>query len=94
MQHITDTKSLLAHLHMFFSNAFMDRYTNFDTFDAFCCSSAVIVNWWADAWHYSQVLLDLFVCESTVFSSWEEMVTAAVAFHTESQETLEQISDP
>lgn len=60
-----------------FTDEFMEKYTSFQTFEAFRYSSAVLVNWDADIWHYSPELLDLFVRESTCFTSWDEMVRAA-----------------
>lgn len=60
-----------------FSDEFMAEHTNFDNFDGFKFSSAVIVNWEAETLVYSKTLLDNFVKESTRFSSWEEMIQTA-----------------
>ncbi len=68
---------LRAVLREIFTDSFMHEYTNFDDFDCFCFSSAVIVNWEADTLIYARERLDSFVNESTRFSAWEEMVMTA-----------------
>ena len=60
-----------------FTDEFMKEYTNFDNFEGFRYSSAVITNWNADQMVYAQLLMDNFVQESTKFSSWDEMVQVA-----------------
>lgn len=60
-----------------FPDAFMQRHTNFPSFQVFCYSSSVIVNWTADPMVYDETLLDCFVRESTEFSDWETMVRCA-----------------
>ena len=55
----------------------MQKYTNFENFEAFRYSSAVITDWTAPRMVYSKLLMDGFVNESTRFSSWDEMVTTA-----------------
>ena len=60
-----------------FTDEFMKEYTNFDNFEGFRYSSAVITNWNADQMVYAQLLMDSFVQESTKFSSWDEMVQVA-----------------
>lgn len=60
-----------------FTDEFMQKYTNFQSFEGFRYSSAVITNWNADRMVYSRLLMDNFVRESTRFSSWDEMVMAA-----------------
>lgn len=60
-----------------FTDDFMKENTNFNNFEGFQYSSAVITNWNSDKMVYAQLLMDNFVKESTRFSSWEEMVKAA-----------------
>lgn len=64
-------------LDMIFTDEFMRENTNFDNFEGFRYSSAVITNWDSDKMVYAQLLMDHFVKESTRFDSWEEMVKAA-----------------
>lgn len=64
-------------LNTIFSDEFMQKNTNFENFEAFQYSSAVIANWKADRMVYAELLMDNFVKESTGFSTWEEMVKAA-----------------
>ena len=60
-----------------FTDRFMAKYTNFETFESFRYSSAVVVNWESDVLIYARERLDAIVRESTQFSSWEEMVRSA-----------------
>ncbi|MCU6762301.1 Uncharacterised protein [uncultured Roseburia sp.] len=60
-----------------FTDEFMKSFTNFENFEGFQYSSAVITNWNSERMVYSQLLMDNFVRESTRFSSWNEMVIAA-----------------
>ena len=69
-----DFRKLLERI---FNDEFMKKHTNFDNFEGFKYSSAVIANWNAEKMVYAQLLMDNFVKESTEFSSWEEMVKAA-----------------
>ncbi len=64
-------------LEIIFDDAFMQENTNFENFEAFKYSSAVITNWNAEHMVYAKLLMDGFVKESTRFESWEEMVMAA-----------------
>ena len=64
-------------LQVIFTDEFMKENTNFDNFEAFQYSSAVIANWKADPMVYAKLLMDGFVQESTRFKSWDEMVRAA-----------------
>ena len=64
-------------LDVIFNDDFMKKHTNFDNFEGFKYSSAVIANWEADKMVYAQLLMDNFVDESTEFSTWEEMIKAA-----------------
>lgn len=66
-----------ALLQTIFTDEFMKENTNFENFEAFQYSSAVITNWKADHMVYAQLLMDGFVQESTRFQSWDEMVRAA-----------------
>lgn len=60
-----------------FTDHFMQTHTNFEKFEYFRYSSAVIANWDADPMVYDEALLDLFVQESTAFHSFDEMVRNA-----------------
>ena len=60
-----------------FNDDFMKANTNFDNFEGFKYSSAVIVNWTTDQMIYADYLMDGFVRESTRFQSWDEMVKTA-----------------
>lgn len=60
-----------------FTDEFMSQYTNFETFRYFKYSSAVICNWEAETMIYDEELLNLFVKESTNFSTFNEMVEKA-----------------
>ena len=71
------TEDLRRHLETIFNDDFMKAHTNFENFEGFKYSSAVIANWNADTVVYAQLLMDNFVKESTEYSSWEEMVKAA-----------------
>ena len=64
-------------LNTIFSDEFMKKYTEFDNFEGFKYSSAVMANWDSDQMIYSQTVFDNFVKESTQFTSWEEMVKTA-----------------
>ncbi len=64
-------------LERIFNDDFMKAHTNFENFEGFKYSSAVIANWNAEKMVYAQLLMDNFVKESTEYSSWEEMVKAA-----------------
>lgn len=64
-------------LNIIFSDEFMQANTNFENFEAFQYSSAVITNWKSDHMVYAQLLMDNFVKESTCFQSWDEMVKIA-----------------
>jgi len=64
-------------LNIIFTDEFMQEYTNFENFEAFQYSSAVITNWKAEHMVYAQLLMDGFVNESTKFSTWDEMVKTA-----------------
>lgn len=64
-------------LETLFTDEYMKKYTNFDNFEAFRYSSAVIVDWERDPMIYSRVLLDNFVNESTSFNTFDQMVLHA-----------------
>lgn len=61
-----------------FNDAFMQKYTRFQTFEAFQYSSAVFVNWKTETLIYNEDIFDGFVDESTQFKTWEEMAICAV----------------
>lgn len=69
-------------LESIFTDAYMQEYTSFTSFDAFRYSSAVIVNWEKDPMIYSKQLFDNFVNESTKFKSFDEMVLHALTHKT------------
>lgn len=75
--YINDAPQTMRLLNDVFTEAFMAAHTKFRSFEGFRYSSAVIVNWDAQQIVYDSALLDLFVRESTAFSSWDEMVRAA-----------------
>lgn len=75
---VDNDESFRKLLRSVFTERFMLENTNFENFDGFCYSSAVITNWNANPMVYNEDLLDRFVCESTKFHSWEEMVKTAV----------------
>ena len=64
-------------LDMIFTDEFMQKYTNFDSFEPFKYSSAVMVNWGSSEMIYRPEIFDNFVKESTQFQSWDEMVMKA-----------------
>lgn len=64
-------------LEMIFTDEFMQKYTNFDSFEPFKYSSAVMVNWGGDEMIYMEDVFNNFVKESTVFQTWDEMVMKA-----------------
>lgn len=67
-------KNLLKEI---FTDQFMQDCTNFENFEYFKYSSAVICNWDAPKMVYDETLLNLFVKESTVFTTFDEMVKKA-----------------
>ena len=64
-------------LDIIFTDEFMQANTNFQNFEAFKYSSAVIANWNKERMVYAKLLMDGFVKESTRFQSWDEMVMTA-----------------
>lgn len=64
-------------LNTIFTDEFMKANTNFENFEGFQYSSAVITNWRSNHMVYAQLLMDNFVKESTRFHSWDEMVKTA-----------------
>ena len=69
-----------------FTDEFMQANTNFESFEYFCYSSAVINDWDADVMIYDEELLNWFVMESTEFCTFDEMVRAATNQHFRSEE--------
>ncbi|MDR1573091.1 MAG: hypothetical protein LBS24_02145 [Clostridiales Family XIII bacterium] len=63
-----------------FTDEFMRCNTNFENFEAFRYSGAVIINWDAEVLIYNRERLDSFVNESTSFSTWNEMIKSACDF--------------
>lgn len=64
-------------LNIIFTDAFMQKYTNFESFEYFRYSSAVMVNWSGEYMIYPEKVFNNFVVESTVFKTWDEMVMKA-----------------
>lgn len=64
-------------LDMIFTDEFMQKYTNFENFEYFRYSSAVMVNWGGDHMIFQETVFNNFVIESTQFKSWDEMVMKA-----------------
>lgn len=64
-------------LDMIFTEEFMKKYTNFENFDNFKYSSAVMVNWGQEYMIYSETVFNHFIVESTVFKTWNDMVMKA-----------------
>lgn len=73
-----ELKRLLQQL---LGDAFMRKHSRFQSFEAFRYSSAVFVNWNRDQMIYDEAVFDNFVKESTVFSSWDEMIRTATDAH-------------
>lgn len=74
---VQNSGKLKALLRDIFTDDFMVANTNFERFEYFRYSSAVIVNWDAEVMVYDEALLDRFVAESTRFHTFDEMVKAA-----------------
>ena len=76
-------------LDMIFTDDFMHRYTNFDSFEYFRYSSAVMVNWGEEYMIYPELVFNNFVTESTQFKTWGEMIMKAAdeRFKTKPQES-------
>ena len=64
-------------LDMIFTDEFMQKYTNFENFEYFRYSSAVMVNWGSAFMIYQENVFNNFVIESTQFQTWDEMVRTA-----------------
>ena len=55
----------------------MQKYTNFENFEYFRYSSAVMVNWTGPYMVYNEDVFNNFIVESTQFTKWDEMVMKA-----------------
>lgn len=64
-------------LDMIFTDDFMRKHTNFESFEYFRYSSAVMVNWGEEYMVYPEDVFNNFVVESTEFDTWNQMVMAA-----------------
>ncbi|MGN1414857.1 MAG: hypothetical protein ACI4WY_11505 [Anaerovoracaceae bacterium] len=64
-------------LNMIFTDEFMAKYTNFENFEYFRYSSAVMVNWEGEYMIYPETVFNNFIIESTRFQTWDEMVMKA-----------------
>ena len=85
---VKNDETLKRFFESIFTDAFMKTHTNFESFEYFRYSSAVIVDWTAAEMVYNEELLDLFVRESTRFQSFDEMIRAAVAEKKEKENTI------
>ena len=85
---VKNDETLKRFFESIFTDAFMKTYTNFESFEYFRYSSAVIADWTAAEMVYNEELLDLFVRESTRFQSFDEMIRAAVAEKKEKENTI------
>lgn len=74
---VQNDEKLRCFFEAIFTDRFMQTHSSFEKFEYFRYSSAVIVNWDAELMVYDEALLDLFVQESTVFHSFDEMIRAA-----------------
>ncbi|MBV7273325.1 hypothetical protein I6U48_10435 [Clostridium sp. PL3] len=74
---IFETKEELFEL---FSDEFMKKYTNLDSFEAFTFSGAVFIDWQAKVIMGSREAFDCCVKGKTQFNTWEEMYRKAVQF--------------
>ena len=74
---INNTQELKDLLNRIFSDEFMKKHTNFENFDGFRFSSAVMATWDSPRFVYSKTIFDNFVKESTEYETWDEMVKAA-----------------
>ena len=74
---INNTEELKGLLKRIFSDEFMKEHTNFENFEGFRYSSAVMATWDSPRLVFSQTIFDNFVKESTEFESWDEMVKTA-----------------
>ena len=79
---VRNDEKIKKYLQEIFTDEFMQKHTNFESFEYFRYSSAVITNWEADPMIYDEDLLDWFVFESTEFQNFNEMVRAAAAWRT------------
>ena len=85
---VKNDEALKRFFESIFTDAFMRVHTNFESFEFFQYSSAVIADWTAAEMVYNEELLDLFVRESTRFQSFDEMIRAAVAEKKEKENTI------
>lgn len=64
-------------LNLIFTDEFMQKYTNFENFEYFRYSSAVMVNWTGPYMVYNEDVFNNFIIESTQFSKWDDMIMKA-----------------
>ncbi len=74
---IENTEKIKNLLKDIFTDSFMKENTNFESFEYFKYSSAVLANWEAPRMVYDEDLLNMFVKESTRFGTFDEMVKTA-----------------
>ncbi len=61
-----------------FNQQFMQRYTNYNSFEEFRFAGAVFINWSADFVVGDRMAFDSCVKGKTKFSNWEQMYQAAL----------------
>ena len=64
-------------LNIIFTDEFMKKYTNFEAFEYFRYSSAVMTTWTGEYMVYQEEVFNNFVKESTQFATWDEMIMKA-----------------
>lgn len=75
--HVPAGKEFWEMLELIFTEEFMQKYTNFENYEYFRYSSAVMVNWGGSEMIYQEEVFNHFITESTVFKTWDEMVMKA-----------------
>ena len=80
-------------LNMIFTDAFMQKYTNFENFEYFRYSSAVMVNWSGEYMIYPETVFNHFIVESTQFRTWDEMVMKAADERFDTKSAQQETSD-
>lgn len=63
----------------YLSKEFMRKHTNFNSFKELTFSSLVWIDWSKDVVITSESLLNRFISTSTVFNTWNEMISVAIA---------------
>ncbi len=66
-----------AELEAIFNDAFMRKYTHYNSFEEYTFSTAVFINWSSDFVVGDRFAFDSSVQGKTVFKTWEEMYKTA-----------------